>query len=159
MADSVRQKIVDAVKTRFQGILTSGGYETNAGSNVSVWRDMRNVPITSDEFPAIVLMDKRCEIDRENEPLRIHAFKLTMIADVYAGLDDAAETVRKVIADIHKAIGVDEQWTVSGTKLALMTEPVIDDMGIEQDENIIAAARVAFVITFRQLRWNPYQQN
>ena len=37
MADSKRQKIVDAVKTRMAAILTAGGYATNLGQNVEEW--------------------------------------------------------------------------------------------------------------------------
>lgn len=156
MADSIRQKIVDAVETRFQGILTSGGYETNLGNNVFVWRDTQKVPLTSDELPALVLFDKQCEGTEDGQVLNRHHFRLTMIADIFTDSSTGDTFVRKAIADLHKAIGVDEQWTVSTVKLAIRTKPVMDQIDIEQQEEIISAARFAFVIEFRTNRWDPY---
>lgn len=158
MADSIRQKIVDAVEARLETILTSGGYETDIGQNVFVWRDTDRVPFKSDELPALVIFDKQCEHTEEGEVLSRHRFRLTMIVDVFADSSTGDTFVRKAISDLHKAIGVDQQWTVSGTKLALITRPVMDQIDIEQKEEIISAARFAFMIEFRTNRWDPYNQ-
>ncbi|MEL0098452.1 MAG: hypothetical protein VW907_02720 [Opitutae bacterium] len=74
MADHVFKTLVDAVATRFATIATSatytptGGspqnYKTNAGSNVSTWRDLQNAPWTHDNnFPAINVRDIGADLD------------------------------------------------------------------------------------------------
>jgi|GEM_PF-775425 len=157
MADSVRQKIVDAVKTRFQSITVANGYETNLGNKVFVWRDTGAAPFEESELPAVVLFDAKDEIVQQLSRIQHH--KLLMVADVVT--DDATQStqIRKLVADIYKAIGVDIYWTVESVRLAFDTDPMQDEFDVRQEERVIASARVQFTIQYRTLSWNPYTQN
>jgi hypothetical protein len=61
-------------------------------------------------------------------------------------------TIRKIIADIDKAIGVDHTFG----NLALMTERISDEAGVEIDEKKYAGCQIVYAITFRTSGFNDY---
>lgn len=154
MADSIRQKIVDAVKSRFQGILTSGGYQTDIGSHVFVWKGSDFAP---KELPACDIRDVRDDIDNTVVSTRREHHKLTIeVAVAVADGTDSMKTARKAIADVYRAIGVDRYWTVSGARLAFDTELKSDESGIEQRETTLAGSKITFVVNYRTAVFDPY---
>jgi ribosomal protein L29 len=154
MADSIRQKIVDAVKARLQGILVSGGYQTDVGANVFVWK---GADFAADELPACDVRDVRDDIDNTVVSTRREHHRLTFeVAVAVADGTDSMKTARKAIADVYQAIGVDRLWTVSGTRLAFDTELKSDESGIEQRETTLAGAKITFVVSYRTAAFDPY---
>lgn len=150
MADSRRQQIVDAVKTRFQAITVAGGYETNIGNNVFEWRDIPSVMVEENDMPCVLVRDPRTEITQRVSKVQDH--DLTIEAAVVTATATIPVQVRKMIADIYKAIGVDRTW---GGK-ALDTLPVKDEMGVEHAGKRFGGATVTFTIRHRTLSYDPY---
>jgi len=113
---TLRQQIVDAIVTRFKDISTAGGYQTDLGTRVFLGRTTE--PVES-ECPALNIWDT--DEDNARRLNRIHEHRLKIQAFVYqAGSTVAGGAyVRKAVADIFKAIGVDVTWG----GLALDTEP------------------------------------
>src|SRR4030067_3027726 len=144
MADSIRQQIMNAVKTRLQAITTVNGCNYNLGSNVFEWR---NTPVSDSELPALIYRDISCD----TEYFETHRHRLHIEVEL-AMKDIAASTIRKMIADVIKAIGVDVQWS----NLAINTHPEGDEIIIKQSEKIIEGASVKFAIEFRTKEWDPY---
>jgi hypothetical protein len=156
MADSIRQKIVDLVLTRFKGILVSGGYETNLGQQVFGWRDTANKPFAETELPAINIRDVRDTIQPQTAQIWHH--QLEVQADIIAASGvTTAQDIRKMLADVYKAIGVDRFWTDGGgIKRAFNTEPKTDESALEQENKIIGGARINFVIHYRTKSFDAY---
>lgn len=155
MPTSVHQRLVDAITTRFQSILTSGGYNTNLGSNVFKWRDTKNSPFQSHELPALNLRDLKIETDPR--PSRVQEHRMTVAADALTSNSATIDTaVRQMASDIKTAIGVDRYWTVTGTQLAFNTEPLDEEMSVEHDGNVAGGVRVRFVVHYRTASFAPY---
>ncbi len=55
MVDSIRQRIVDAIDTRFKAILVTGGYVTDIGSHVFWWKD---APMQISDLPGMNCKDE-----------------------------------------------------------------------------------------------------
>jgi len=143
-----RESIVAALAARLAGITVANGYNTNAGANVTIWR------VTSfdvNELPAINIADIRDEVIGEQIPLvqdwrlsvRIHA-----IADP-AQLADG--TLRMIVADVYKAIGVDHTFSGSAIKTDLET----DEMELDQKESRLGIATINIGIHYRT---NKFQE-
>jgi len=160
MADSIRQKIVDAVVTRFKTILVAGGYETNLGQKVFVWRDTREDadPFGDTELPALNIRDTKCETQYSAIATQRHQHRLTVEVELWTITATVHTQVRKLIADIHKAIGVDRRWEVAGMKLADNTEPFQDEMGTEHKGKLKGGALFKFIVVYSTRAWDPYTQ-
>jgi hypothetical protein len=152
MADSLREQIMAAVAVRFALIKPANGYETTIGERTHKWRV---TDINDAELPAHNFRDVSCEIEQAVSKLHFHTLKIESVAVAKKPIDMAVDKFgRKMIADIWKAIGVDRQW--SG--LASDTNPVRDEMDIEQDDRQLVGVRVEFEIKYRTLSFNPYIQ-
>lgn len=141
MADSIEQKIIDAIVTRLRTILTANGYTTSIGTTVQDSRtnwDQNELPAMSVfEGPVNSILaptDKRTVI--RSMPVTIKASfesKATSAAD--------AAYARNVIKDIHKAIlgggtqgndYLNERWPATlGTKPGLAMETHEKSHGID----------------------------
>ncbi len=134
MADSIEQKIIDAVKARMQLIVGTGSYLTSIGTHVEDsrpnWDEVDDLPAIS-IFEGIVTseedVDEGLKVTR-TMPVMIKAFLLRQ--DTSAA--DAA-FARKAIADIYRAIRSDDKWVVSGTPVATFTSE--KSHGIEYAES------------------------
>jgi len=134
MADSVEQKIINAIVTRLQLINGTGSYQTSIGTRVE---DSRTNWDQDDDLPAISVFsgtvtseaadDEGIEVTR-TMPVLIKAFLLRLDTPTL----DAA-FARKALADIFRAIRSQDQWIVSSVPLATFTEEV--SHGIEYAEN------------------------
>lgn len=153
MPTSIRQQIVDAVKTRMEGILTSAGYQTDIGQKVVIWNPL---PINDTRIHGIHIMDAE---DNHDEKLSNHQeHDLLFVLDVHAkqGADTAAY-LRNAIADIWRAIGTDRFWTVADVKLAKRgTKAISDKILFDQTGKITGAARVQFLVQYRTQSFNPF---
>jgi hypothetical protein len=155
MPDTIRQQIITAFDTAMKVILVTGGYSSDLGLNVFPWRDTA-LDIENDEFPAIVYRDVSEEaIPPEQVGFGKHQFKLNL--DVLIFCEEGATTpeeMRLMIADIYKAVGLNQQWN----GLAFWTEPVLDQILIQEEKNIIGGARIQFQILYRTARFDPFSQ-
>ena len=146
---SIRQQIMGLIGTRLEGILIADGYETDIGSRVYEWRQ-ESIPEAL--IPCLVYRDDPEEsFADETVPRGRHRHRLMVSVDVVALGSLVISTVRKMIADVIKAVGADTTWG----GVALNTEPPMDEIYIEQKERKIGGATVKFVILYETGRWNP----
>ena len=146
MADSIRQQIITALDTRLKTIRTASGYQTDAGAHVFDWEERT---LDDSELDAIVYRD------RQNAPAAATLSKLlhyTITVEIELKTKAAGNTaarLRKMLADILKAIGTDE--TFSG--LATRTTPGQDEIDIQQDDKIKGQARLTISIEYEATKW------
>lgn len=152
MPTSRRQTLIDAVVTRLRSILTAGGYETNLGQQIHVWRDTTAAPWTAAELAngALNLRDPKQASTQELVNKHHHILDLVCEIAVASGLE--ANVIRKMIADVFKAIGVDRKW--SGA--AFDTLPGDDQILVAQNGTAITGALVNFTIHYRTASFDPY---
>lgn len=148
MPDSKRQQIVLAVKTRFQGILIASGYETNIGQKVYEWRD---AAIQSADLPALNLIDVAEDSIQGSSNVQEHSLEMWVECHTQDGTTNGA-TVRKVIADVVKAIGVDRTWG----SLAFNTLPMRNEIGFEHKDKFNGGVTIKFKILYRTQNFNPF---
>jgi hypothetical protein len=127
--------------------LTSGGYETNIGAHVWDWRAES---LEETDLPALIYRDVTVETDTDTFISFLHKMMVNVMVAVQTATP--MTEIRKIIADIDKAIGVDHTWG----NIALMTERISDESGVEIDEKKFAGCQIVFAITFRTLGWNDY---
>ncbi len=149
MTDSIRQKIISAIDTRLKSILIAGGYETDIGQNVWDWRAES---LEEDNLPALIYRDTGTETEFGTFTTFTH--KMTVNIMVAVSSTTPMTTIRKIIADIDRAIGMDDTWG----GLALMTIKISDESQVEIDEVKFAGCQVVIEITFRTTAWNDYTQ-
>lgn len=150
MADSRRQDILDAILARFRLILATSGYETNLGKNVHVWRDTAQIPFQPEELPALNLRDASNAIEQHLN--NKHEHSLTLTCQGFVASSAVAADVRKCLADLYKAIGVDRKWST----LAFDTLPVGDEFTVQQNGTAIAGFVLTFTVKFRTTSYDPY---
>lgn len=148
MTDTIRQKLVDAIKARLQTIKTVNGYETNLGNHVFEWR---NAPLEEHEMPGLVFRDLDEAIPLtglvENHELEIEIELYT--ADGVA----TPATTRKAIADVSKCIGADA--TFGG--LAQDTVPAKEEaIMFEHKAKVLSGARLKLVVKYLTYRFDSY---
>ena len=146
MADTIRQRIVNAIDTRFKAILVTGGYETNIGSHVFWWKDS---PMQISDLPGMNCKDNSpdkelgCGVEDHVLPIAIEA--------ATSGSTTPTD-LRKIIADIEKAIGVDETWG----GLAQATDLKEEGISIQQNENKVGLVNLTMVIEYTLVRFDAY---
>lgn len=142
---SKRQQIVDAVKTRFATILTSGGFESNIGQNVNEWL----LPsVAADKTQVMSVEDPECSTEQRMGDSHEHTLTIEASVGIKAASVTPAE-LRKAIADMTKAIGVDRLWGA----LALDTNPVGSRIELNQTDKIVGVAQLTFEIKYRTASW------
>lgn len=155
MADSLRQDIIDALKTLLATITTGNGYETSIGSSVKEWY---TADADSSVMPVINLNDESVEIRMGSDDLGAiqlrrerHEMDLRLEIRLTNGTTTAT-VLRKAIADVYKAIGTDR--TLGG--LAKDIRARTDRMAIEQQDKIIGVANINISIFYELDILNPY---
>ena len=146
----IRTDIMNAVKTRMQSIRTSAGYYTNLGSKVYEWR------LTSFEdgdLPGINIADPEQttinELTQGNYNKHDHILSVS-IQVVYSSSSTPA-LVRKMIADVKKAISTDLTWCGLAYNTTATDEP--ETMDLEQKEGIYGSAFIKINIYYRTTAW------
>lgn len=151
MADSIEQKIIDAIVARMQTILITNGYVTDIGTRVEDSRtdwDAGDPEAGRDsELPAMSVFDGTVNTVEANDNRRKSTRIMpVMIKAFFEKRDDAGDDAayaRNVIKDIHKAIRgtgaqsnswIDERWpAVAGTPPGLAMDTREQSHGIERD--------------------------
>lgn len=147
MADTIRQQIMNAVKTRLQAITVINGYNFDLGNKVFEWKDS---PFADNEMPGLIYKDVSCDISQ----VEGHRCNLHIEIEIAARAGSIALDIRKMIADIYKAIKVDIQWGL----LAMDTLPEGDSMMIDEGGKLIGGVSIKFIILYRTKEWDPYQK-
>ena len=147
-----RTDIINAMKTRFQAIKVTGGYQTNLGSNVSVWRTSSYQP---QELPALNIRDIKDDIvdvtqGAAHRMPSLHSMTVELDITV-ANKTATIETVRKCLEDVEAAIVTDEYW--SGKALRTMEEK--NEITIAQDEDTISGMMITLRIDYRTEKFKP----
>lgn len=151
MADSKRQKIVEAVIERMKLINGTGDYETDLADRVedsrTNWQE--------EELPAISVFDG----DAEGTPTStgqtlgtIHAMPIIIRGFVKQGT--TAANARTLIKDIQRAIRVDDKWTVSNVPLVMQTRQVKDGILRNEDSLEVEAAEQVIEVQFATHKFN-----
>lgn len=155
MADIHRQRLVDEVDTRLKTILISNGYLTDLGRNVKHW------------YTGTLKEDSLAYRDVDLSPGEGEAYDtdfwiLTFNVEVALLSGNATpEMARKVFADIYKALGTDELWTITvtdpnDTELATKTSYLGDVMEVEHEQQKVFSPTLSFAIYFHNTSFDPF---
>src|SRR5438445_9799180 len=154
MADSIEQKLMDAIKARMQLINGTGLYLTSIGTRVEDSRPNWD----ESELPAISIFEGTVTTEEsDDEGINVIRKMPVMIKGFLDRLDTAAldaAFARKAIADIYRAIRSDDKRVVSGTPAATFTSE--RQHGIEYAENTfeITGVQVEIDIEYRAAKFN-----
>ncbi len=152
MADSKRQKLVDAIVARMQTILITNGFATDIGANV---RDSET-NWQQEELPAISVFDLPATAEILPNPANtrhtIWTQPINIRVALIAGTD--AKNARKAIKDVWQAVRSDQQWTLSGEKVAMFTMPTQEGFTYQQDSFEIVGVEVEFSVTYITAKFN-----
>ncbi len=142
MVDSIHQRIISAIDTRFKTILIAGGYKTNMGQHVFAWKE---TPFDASEIDGLNYRDRR---EQRTPGCGVYEFTLPIEIEVFSS---SPEGIRKCLADLEKAIFVDETWG----GLAENSEIDSSEMAIEHKEHIYGASNVVMTVEYRTVRGDP----
>lgn len=111
-----RDLIMQAVMTRMAGILDASGYYSDLGTNVFEWRPKvvdasgaGYVPTEQAELPALHVRDP-VDLPETVEQSGSEEHELTVELEIAHEGGATGSMMRKEIADVCKAIGVDPTW-------------------------------------------------
>lgn len=158
MADSIRQKLISAMVARMQTILTTNGYETNLGNHVADWQTNWD----ESELPALSVCDLVAEEDGDEDGDPFAQGALTMHTlpvqfRIFTNSNTPATELRKMIADVKKAIKTDWRWTVAGKKLALKTIPKRSGLIVSEQNFEVAGAAVEVEVLYLTKLFDEYE--
>jgi hypothetical protein len=147
--DTINQRIIDALRARLQSITTANGYNFDLGNKVYEWR-VANVH--QSDLPVLVYRDVSCDTDTvemgERHTLRVEIGLQASSANI------TVASLRKMIADVRRAIGIDPQWG----GLAINTYYRGHVIDIDQAERVIGGATLRIDIVYRTKEWDDYTQ-
>lgn len=149
MPDTIRQRIIDNLATRLGTILVAGGYQTNAGQRVFVWKPIAEVV---ENCPCINIDDPACVITTSG---RQHKHALTVEIKCYAAQGATTDKeVRKMIADVCLCL---RDYRACG---GLATDISLDgdEMLIIKEAKTLGGAKVKVTIHFFTRVFDPYNQ-
>lgn len=156
MADSKRQLIVNAVKTRMGTILVSGGYATNLGQNVEEWSQH----LQQEDIPAagvISVCDMIAEAagteGRSNpqETIWLMPIQLRIWLPKHRTL---MANLRTALKDVNRAIRQDDRWKVGGVGLVMISRPLREGPIVPEDSFEVAGAFLDFEVQFITQKFN-----
>lgn len=152
-AITIRQYVVTALDTLFKTILIAGGYQTDLGDNVFWWRDE---PLQLTEMPGI-----RCRDTLETTVRAIgqHEHSLTIEGVISVNSSDNGETMRKVKADIIKALQTQIPPNVCLGGYAEDISPMTSEtFEVEHEGSKIFGMLVRFEVQYATEPFDPYTQ-
>jgi hypothetical protein len=149
MPDTKRQQLVSAIIARMVTIRISNGYETDLGLLVEDWPRRYQ----ADELPALSVCDLTSE-DEQDDPEAAHTIhRMPVQLRIHVKDGTPAALLRKMMADVEKAISVDRLWGY----LALSTKPKRSGLIVPNDNNEVAGAAVEVEVAYITQTFNAYQ--
>lgn len=138
----LRQDIVDAMKTRFLTIATTGYHNTLSGkvhiyygktTSTGTLVDITDGEERYEQMAGGAVWDRR----------------MTVTIGIKTDASTSDTVARQLIEDIWKSIGTDVTW--SGK--AIDTTPVSSNIEVEHEENRIAGATITVEVLYRTGAW------
>jgi len=153
MADSKRQKIVSAIVARMQTILVTNGFATDIGTRV---RDSETNWDQETELPAISVFDFPATAEVPSNPAntRHTVWTQPIQIKIYLEVGTDAANARLAIKDVWQAVRSDQQWTLSGEKVAMFTTPTGEGFTYPPDSYEIVGVLVEFNVTYITGKFN-----
>ena len=145
MTDSIRQRIISAVDTRFKTILVAGGFKTNMGQHIFEWK---TDPFQASEVDGLTYNDRT-----EQREVGCGIYDLTLPLEIEIASTTPAQ-VRKCLADLEKAIHVDLTWG----SLAFGSDLDANEMVVEKKEHVYTGSKITMNIYYRTLIGDPDTQ-
>ena len=142
---SLRQQILDAIKTRLQAITTGNGYTFNLGTHVFFDRD---TPFDPSELPAINYRDLGATKGRFTNRRVTNALKVEI--DIIMALSATRANLYDALADVYNAINVDDRWG----SLAIDTTPVGDTPNFYEHERNESRTIVEITVEYETDKWS-----
>ena len=139
----LRQDIVDAMKTRFLTIATSGGYHNTLSGKVHIYYGKTTLSGT------LVDITDGDETYEQKASGAVWDRRMTVTIAIKTDTSTSDTVARQLVADIHKSIGTDVTW---GGK-AIDTTPVSSSIEVEHEESRIAGATVTVEVLYRTGAW------
>lgn len=152
MADSKRQRIVDAVIARMMLINGAGSYQTNIASRVK--DSETNWAQDQSTLPAISIFDGDAIAHPTSPNPRSTIHQMSVLIRGYVLRGTTAAACRTLIKDIQTAIRQDDRWHVSGTPLAMQTRQVRDSIVRSEESFEIEACEVEIDVQFITGKFN-----
>lgn len=106
MADTIREKIMDNIKTVLETITTGNGYE-NTIASVQRWRQTGN---NLKNLPAVIVEEGPEDNEEDAFPLatcKLTVFLTLFIRQLESDSTDTGEKLNSLLGDIKKALKVD----------------------------------------------------
>lgn len=157
MATPQRQRIVNAIFTKLQGITKANEFRTNIGENAYRWkltpwgeRDAQG----RQYLDGCNLKDKSCSCTAS-----VHGsmeWVLDIEIEIYGDGEGSDTFLRSAEADVITMIGRDPKFGVIDPSIMTWTKNFRTEMGLKQDERIVAGMLISFQVQFRTPYWNPY---
>ena len=149
MPDSIRQQIINKIDERLKTIQIINGYETDAGKNVFHYKEN---PFEQANLPCIEYRDISDSPEYLSFGLFLHVIMLEIRA--YANGVNVDKTIRKIRADIEKAIGTDLTW--DGLAEDTRQINISQDIDLEHKEKKNAGILFPIAIEYVSEGWSPY---
>lgn len=127
MADSKRQRIVNAIVDRMKLINGAGNYSTNIQNRS--YDSPPQLDQESGNIPCVGVYDMRSQAEPTSTGLTkgiIHSMTVILKGTVKRGSD--ASAARTLLKDMQRAVRVDDKWTVSSVQLAMQTRQIAEDI-------------------------------
>jgi hypothetical protein len=156
MAESKRQRIIDAVAARMRSILRANGYETDLGLNVEEWtQHLQQEDIPDDGIISICDMVAEAAPNEGRSNPRETVWQMPIQIRIWypKGQLNAAN-VRTGLQDVNRAIRQDDRWKVDGVGLVMISRPLREGPIVPEDSFEIAGAFLDFEVQFITQKFN-----
>jgi hypothetical protein len=156
MAESKRQRIIDAVAVRMRSILRANGYETDLGLNVEEWtQHLQQDDIPDDGIISICdMVAEAAETQGRSDPRETIWIMPIQIRIWYPKDQLNAANVRTGLQDVNRAIRQDDRWKVDGVGLVMISRPLREGPIVPEDSFEIAGAFLDFEVQFITQKFN-----
>jgi len=151
MADSKRQKIVDAVIARMKLINGAGSYTTDVNDHVedsrTNWQE--------DELPAISVFDGDAASNLTSPAeAKSDVHEMSILIKGFTVQGTTAAACRTLMKDILTAIRQDTKWIVSGVPTAMQTRPGREAISREKDSFEVEGCEVEIIVQYITQKFN-----
>jgi len=158
-----RSAVLAKVVSVLEGITIDGGYSTDAGKNVFYLGKILNEgtntefewnldTIQDEQYPCILVLEGDRSYDIDSRP-NAHYQKLQVDINIYAAPGAGISDVRKMMADVYKAIRLSENLMLAELGLVRMT-PVADKLSVFGEEGgRIDGCQVVIDFEWTSSRW------
>lgn len=156
MAESKRQRIVDAVATRMRTILIANGYETDLGLNVEEWtQHLQQEDIADSGILSVCdMVAEAAATDGRSSPRETIWLMPIQIRIWYPKDQLTAANVRTGLQDVNRAIRQDDRWKVDGVGLVMISRPLREGPIVPEDSFEVAGAFLDFEAQFITQKFN-----